>query len=277
MTYKPQQTEDVEISLIDIYLFLKASGRNVFISTIVCLLVGVAYHLAVPNMYQATATFQVAIVAGVVVETPAVLLEKIKLPLFFSSAALQACGSDGDLSSHTKFADKLKPTLNKSAPIISISAQSHSTQEARGCLDAVISEIQKYQNDLADPVIQQKKQNLSQLIDQLKLTEYMDKSFKTIESNNNVTDNAHYYARSLEMSSKLANVSEMRDLRRKIFELEVELIPPKTQLLSLVAPIYAPEVSNNKQTVLTLGLSLALGVFLGLMVTGVQQARRRMR
>lgn len=39
-TQSQQQVEDDEISLIDILLFLKASGRNVLISTIVCFLIG---------------------------------------------------------------------------------------------------------------------------------------------------------------------------------------------------------------------------------------------
>jgi hypothetical protein len=280
-TQSQQQIDDDEISLIDILLFLKASGRNVLISTIGCLLVGVAYYFAVPKMYEATATIQMAIVAGEMVETPAILVEKIKLPLFFSSAALQACGSDGDLSSHTKFADKLKPAINKSAPLISLSAQARSTQEARACLDAVISEIQKSQNDLAKPVIEQKKQKLALLSDQLKAAEEMAKSFPTTKANYNATD-AQFSARTLDMSFNLANASEMSNLRSKIKNLEVELVPPQTQPLSLVAPIYAPEVSNNKRPVFTtLGLSLALGVFLGLAVTGVQRVvpeiRRQMR
>jgi uncharacterized membrane protein YccC len=280
MNTQSQQIEDDEISLIDILLFFKASGRNVLISMIGCFLVGVAYYFAVPKMYVATATIQVAMVAGELVETPAVLLEKIKLPLFFSSTALQACGSDGDLSSHTKFADKLKPAINKSASLISLSAQALSTQEARACLDAVISEIQKLQNDLAKPVIEQKKQKLTQLSDQLKAAEEMAKSFSTTKANNNATD-AQVFARTLVMSSNLANASEISDLRRKINNLEAELIPPQTQPTSLAAPIFAPEVSNNKRPVFTLGLSLALGVFLGLVVTGVQRVvpeiRRQMR
>ena len=277
MTTQSQQQIDDEISLIDILLFLKASGRNVLISTIGCLLVGVAYYFAVPKMYEATASIQMAKVAGEVVETPAVLLEKIKLPLFFSSTALQACGSDGDLSAHSKFADKFKPAINKSAQFISLSAQARSTQEARACLDAVISEIQKSQNDLAKSVIEQKKLKLAQLSDQLKAAEEMAKSFPTTKANNNATD-AHFFSlNNMVMSSNLANASEMSDLRRKINNLEAELIPPQTQPASLAAPMYAPEVSNNKRPVLALGLCLALSVFLGLAVTFVQRALPEIR
>jgi hypothetical protein len=116
---KQLPAEDDEISLIDILLFLKASGGNIVKSTSVCLLAGGVYYFSVPKMYEASAAIQMARVAGELVETPAVLLEKMKLPLYFSSATLQACGSDGGLSSQTKFVDKIKPSINKSAPIVS--------------------------------------------------------------------------------------------------------------------------------------------------------------
>jgi len=105
---------DYEISLIDILLFLKASGGNIVKSTSLCLLVGGAYNFSVPKMYEATATIEMATVAGEQVESAAILLEKMKLPLYFSTATLQACGSDGGLSSQAKFVDKIKPTINKS-------------------------------------------------------------------------------------------------------------------------------------------------------------------
>jgi hypothetical protein len=280
MNTQSKQIEDDEISLIDILLFFKASGRNVLTSTIVCLLIGSAYYFATPKMYEATATIQMAIVAGESIETPAVLLEKIKLPLFFSATALQVCGLDGDISSHTKFADKLKPTLNKSAPLISLSAQARSTQEARICLDAVISEIQKSQNELAKPVIEQKKQTIAHLKDQLKLGEEMTKSFPTTKDNKSATD-AQFSARTLVMSFSLASAKEISDLKSKINALETDLITPQTQASSLAVPIYAPEDSINKRPIFTLGLSLALGVFLGLLITGalrlVQEIRRQMQ
>lgn len=280
MTTQSQQQIEDEISLIDILLFLKASGRNVLISAIVCLLIGVAYYFAVPKMYEAKATIQMAMVAGEGVETPEVLLEKIKLPLFFSSAALQACGSDDEPSSHSKFADKLKPAINKSASLVTLFAQARSAQEARACLDAVISEIQKSQNDLAKPMLDQKKQILAELRNNLKVAEEIPKSFQMTKANNK-TMNAKVTADNLVGFPNLANNSEVINLRINIANLEADLIPPKTRPLSLVVPLYAPDFSNYELPVFTLGLSLALGVFLGLLITGLQRVvpeiRRQMR
>jgi Chain length determinant protein len=275
-----QQQDDDEISLIDILIFLIASGKNIVKSTLVCLALGGAYYFSVPKMYEATATVAMATVAGDPVEAPAVLLEKMKLPLYFAPATLQACGSDGQVNSQAKFVDKIKPTINKSAPLVSFSTQAQSTQEAKACLSAVIAEVNSMQAAIAKPLIDQKKQKLSQLSDQLKLAEDMAKNFPTTKSNIGSSD-TQFSSRTLAMSSTLANATEMNDLRKEINNLESSLIPPQTQPLSLVAPLYAPEVYINKRPLFTLGLCLGLGVFLGLLVTGlmrvVTEIRRQMR
>ena len=276
----PTRVEDDEISLIDILIFLIASGKNIVKSTLVCLALGGAYYFLVPKMYEVTATITMATVAGDPVEAPAILLEKMKLPLYFAPATLQACGSDGQFNSQAKFVDKIKPTINKSAPFVSLATQAQSTQEAKACLSAVIAEVNSKQAAIAKPLIDQKKQKLTQLSDQLKLAEDIAKNFPTIKSNIGSSD-TQFSSRTLAMSSTLANATEMNDLRMEINNLESSLIPPQTQPLSLAAPLYAPEVPINKRPFFTLGLCLGLGVFLGLLVTGfmrvVPEIRRQMR
>jgi hypothetical protein len=128
MSQKEQlQAEDDEISLIDTLLFLKASGGNIVKSIFVCHLAGGVYYFPVPKMYEASATIEMVTVAGEPVENPAVLLEEMKLPLYFSPATLQACGSNGGLSSQVKFADKIKLSINKSVTMVSFVTQAPST------------------------------------------------------------------------------------------------------------------------------------------------------
>jgi ElaB/YqjD/DUF883 family membrane-anchored ribosome-binding protein len=274
------QAGNDEISLIDILLFLKASGGNIAKSTLVCLLAGGTYYFFVPKMYEASATIEIATVAGEPVESPAVLLEKMKLPLYFSSATLQACGSDDGLSSHAKFVDKIKPTINKSAPMVSFFTQAPSSQEAKACLNEVITEVANNQDAIAKPLLQQKKQKLQQLSDQLKLTEEIGKTITVPKGNSNVSD-AQFSARTLNMSFSTANATEINDLRSQIGTLEYALIAPQTHSVALASAVYAPEVSINKRPLFTLAFCLALGVFLGLLVTGVQRVvpeiRRQMR
>ena len=264
-----QQKIDDEISLIDFLLFLKASVRNVITCSIIFLFIGAAYYFSKPEIYEATAVVQMAVVAGEEVETPAVLLEKIKLPLFFSVPALQACGLDGGLSSHAQFADKLKTKIIKSASFVSLSVQARSSKEAQVCLDAVITDIARRQNELAKPIIDQKKQMIDYLNDQIKIIEDLVKKNRTTKAYNSETE-AQHYPRTL-LQSYSANYTETSELKRKVKTLEHELIPPQTHPLFSPIPMFVPEVSINKRPIFTLGLSLALGVFLGLLIKAVQR------
>ena len=274
------QAEEDEISLIDILLFLQASFSNVVKSLVVCLLAGGANYFSVPKMYEASATIEMAKVAGVPVETPAVLLEKMKLPLYFSPATLQACGSDGGISSQAKFVDKIKPSVNKSAPMVSFVTQAPSTQEAKACLSAAIAEVSNNQDAISKPLLQQKKKKLQQLREQLKLTEEIVKTITLPKGSSNLSD-AQFSARTLNMSFSAAKATEINDLQSQIVTLETALIAPQTNSVALASAVYAPEVSINKRPLFTLGFCLALGVFLGLLVTGVQRVvpeiRRQMR
>jgi hypothetical protein len=229
-------------------------------------------------MYEASATIEMATVAGVPVETPAVLLEKMKLPLYFSSATLQACGSDGGLSSQAKFVDKVKPSINKSVPMVSFVTQAPSTQEAKACLSAVIAEVTNNHDAIAKPLLLQKRQKLQQLSEQLKLTKEIGKTITTPKGNSNASQ-AQFSARTLSIFFGVANATEINDLRSQIGTLENALIAPQTHSVVLAGSVYAPEVSINKRPLFTLGFCLALGVFLGLLVTGrvVPEILRQMR
>ena len=147
-------------------------------------------------------------------------------------------------------------------------------------MSAVIAEVSNNEDAIAKPFIQQKKQKLQQLRDQLELTEEIRKTITVPKGNSNVSD-AQFSARTLTMSFNTANSTEILLLRSQISTLENALIAPQTHSVALASPVYAPEVSVNKRPLFTMGFCLAMGVFLGLLVTGVQRVlpeiRRQMR
>jgi hypothetical protein len=267
---EPIQAEDDEISIIDILLFLKASFSNVVKSLVVCLFASGIYYFSTPKMYEASATIQMATVAGEPVETPAVLLEKMKLPLYFSPATLQACGSDGGNSSQAKFVDKIKPSINKSAPMVSFVTQAQSPQEAKACLNAAIFDVSRNQDAIAYPFLEQKKQKLNQLSEQLKITEEMGRSLHLARINNNQTDTQSTTSL-LIMTFRKTNINEINDLLSQISSLKFDIVEPKTRPTSIANSVYSSEVPANKRPLFTLGLCLALSVFLGLLVTGLMR------
>ena len=138
----------------------------------------------------------------------------------------------------------------------------------------------KYKDAIAKPLLQQKKQKLQQLSEQLKLTEEIGKTITVPKGSSNVSD-AQFSARTLNMSFSTANATEINDLRSRISNLENTLIAPQTHPVALVSSVYAPDMFVNKRPLFTLGFCLALGVFLALLVTGgqrmVPEIRRQMR
>ena len=269
------QNED-EISLTDTLFFLKANTNNVVVTTSICLLLGALYYFSVPNMYEATASIQIGTIAGELIEAPATLQEKIKLPLFFSPAAVQTCEFDSELSSNSKFADKIKPTLNKSAQLISFTTQASSSKVALACLDIVISEIQKSHNEITKPLIEHKKQKLAQLGDQLKFANDVAKSILPIKVTGNATDTS-FHLSALAMLTNSASDFELTELKNQIKALENQLLPPNTMPTSLVAPVYASEAPLNKRPLFTFCISLALGVFLGLLISRIMRVAPEIR
>jgi len=259
-------TQGDVITLYDAFLFLKSSGRNIVKSTLVCLLAGGTYIFSVPNMYEASATIEMAKVVGEAVETPVFLFEKIKLPMYFSSATLQACGLNGELSERVGFFNKIKPSINKSAPLVTFVTKAPSSQEAKACLSVVIAEITNKQDKISEHLLQQKKQKLQEMSEQLKLTEEFIKTFSTAKGYNNSSDE-QFSVRTLYMSLKTANVDKAFELRSQISNLDYLLSATHTHSVLLTDLIYAPNEPVKKSRMSILGLCLVLGVFLGLFMT----------
>jgi ElaB/YqjD/DUF883 family membrane-anchored ribosome-binding protein len=266
---KQKQTDGDEISLIELLLFLKTSGGNIVKSTLACLLVGGAHYFFMPKFYKASATIEMAMAADVMVETPTTLIEKMKMPLYFSTSTLQICGSDGEFDSESKFFDKIKPYINKSAPFVSFVTQAQSSREAKACLNAVIAEVSSNQDAISKPLLEQKKQNLQKLSEGLKFAEEVIKPFLASKANKNNPTDEIFSVRN--MSNIFRGIDSINCLRVQISTIENELVAPKTRSARLVGSVYAPELPVNKRPFYTLGLCLALGLILGLLVTGVMR------
>ena len=275
-TQHHMQQNNEEISLLDILQYIKSSGRRVLISTAVCLSIIVFYYLSIPKMYEAIVTIGMAEVAGEMTESPTIVLEKIKLPMFFSESTMRACGLYGKNISYNKLNDQIKFTPNRSAPYITVSYQSPSTQAARTCLELVIMEIQKSQNEIIEPLIRIRKHKIEHLKTQLKDAEYIAKKLSINAVNEVNLSEIKLISRYLATILSISRISDVNSLQSRISTLEDELMPHKTHSIVNLTPIYISEVPKTKLGLFALlGLSLAFGVFFGLLATGVILVNKR--
>lgn len=270
MLEKFEEVVDGEITLIDILLFIKNSLNDISKSVAFTFLVGIGYYFNTPDIYQATVNIQMAIVAGNAVESPTNLLEKIKLPLYFSRETWSACDASEDKAPFTKMTDIIKPTLNKSAPFLAFTVQAKSIREAKKCLIAVIEDIQAKQAEMAKPILEQKMLRIQQLNEKLKLSEEASKFFPESRPLESFPD-SQFASRALVLSTSISTAREIRNLRNEINDVEISLTEPQTKPTSLPVPMYASEVAINKRPMLILLICLTLGLLMGFAITGIKK------
>jgi LPS O-antigen subunit length determinant protein (WzzB/FepE family) len=246
---KPSEYEN---SLSDIIDFLLESWKAIAISGVVGGLLAAGYSSVIPPKYQAKAYIEVAKVAGIEVEPPAQLEEKLKLPIYFSTESYSACNVVGQAEPGLVIVNQLKSRSVKATSMLNISYVGDSPEGAKKCLMSLINDIRTNQNLLAKTTLDSKKTQLAQL--KLKLHS-LERVFGAMPD-----DKSTFMAYVL-----LSKEAEIKDLRTQVNDLEFSLLAPQTKDALLAAPIYSPnqKVSPNRAKILTLGL--IYGLFLGLL------------
>ncbi len=146
-----------EISLLEIVDFFKEGWKKILLGGVVGGTLSAGYALLLPNIYQATANIQVAKIANVDVEAPSVLVEKMKIPTYYSSNTFVSCKVENLADPGRVLANGLNPSLAKNAPIISIKYNGRTAEDAKKCLESVLVNIRKNQDEIATPILETKK------------------------------------------------------------------------------------------------------------------------
>ncbi len=198
-----------------------------------------AYLFFVPPRYEATASLMVAHVVGEAIESPAALAEKIKSGTFFTRQTWSACGLNDQRQPGQLLGQRLRPYPNKNAPFVELSFTDTSRERSVACLAKVVEEVVGTQNRLAEPVLNNKHKQLAELKQRLatlrKTVEVMDGS--PVASGLN---HKEFLMHSLWLSVAMVKQAQMRDLSRRVDDLELQLASSRTHSAKLVSPIYAP-------------------------------------
>lgn len=254
MNEQSYQTADDELSLIEVIDFFRESWKQIVLSGIIGSSIGVGYALITPSIYQATANIQVAKVAGADVEAPNILLEKLKMPMYYTQATFTACNEMDSQEPGNAIAKAIKPTLSKTAPIISITFKDKSSEDAKRCLESILNEIRTNQNVLAKPILESRNNQLATLRQKLESAEKISKILSTKNPSFDFSD-SKFSASTLLLATTLSKENEVKDLRTQISDLEIALAEPQTKEAFLTTPIYAPSarVEPKRSLIVLLG------------------------
>lgn len=253
-----QSTNQDDISITDIVNFFRHGWKTIGISGVIGLIISTGYAFLSPQKFQAEALIQGGVVAGQPIEPAVILIEKLKQPTYYSQNSLIQCAPNESGMNGQVLAREIKPTVVKNSSLISVTYKGYAAASAENCLNAVLLDIRRNQEQLPKPLIEAKKTQLQLAKQELDQTEKINSQLSK-ELNGNSSNSS-----ALISSIILSNQSALLAAKKSIEAQEMELAPPQTQQASAATPIYAPDipVSPKKGLVILVGIlaGLAIGV-----------------
>lgn len=238
--------DDENSSLFEIINFLLYGWKWLLGGIVAGALFGLACTFFIQPVYEASASIQVAKVATVPVETPQFLIEKLKLPLFYSEHTLASCSVSGYSQPGLALSSMLKVSVSKETSIIQLKFQDSDPQKASVCLLAVVNDIKTQQKLLSIPLINKIKVQISQL--EYRLSELLKaKSMYETFLLKSKPEAVPTPISSLILSASYSHFGDIATLQGNIDSLKNLLELPDTQEAGLILPIYVPndKISPN--------------------------------
>jgi LPS O-antigen subunit length determinant protein (WzzB/FepE family) len=251
--------QDDEISLIDIFNFIKEGWQTIAASVVLAAVLALGYISMIKPQYEASASLISATVDGKEVQPLTILSAIVSLPGYFDVATHQACG----VKSAGNWAKIINPTLNKKAPFLDLSFKGRSQAEAQNCMTTVVNFITQQQKIIAQPIIdglnRQIEENKTLQAQLLQLREHANQHYSS----------ADFVGKSFLLATISADRIEEIQLRTQAYNLRTSLALTNTHDTQLVTPIYAPmEAVPNKKWMILLLASLAGGMLSVLWLAG---------
>lgn len=272
----PSHGVDDEISLLDIYMFIKEGWKSIAISTFFAGILGVGAAFVLPEKYLASASIQPAKVLGNDVETVAMLAEKMKSPTYYSSNTFSLCNLNETPNAGQELTKALNPNVAKNSSFVSISFKAISPQQSRSCLDAVLGDVVRNQNEIAENRINLAKSNLSKDKEKLLLAE---RFLSSLSKQSKLFDfkDEQFSASQLLLATIQSKQSEVTELKNSIQQAELLLMEPQTKTASFTTPIFSPESKVEPKRSLIIAISVLAGGLLGLLWLFVRRAMTKIK
>jgi uncharacterized protein involved in exopolysaccharide biosynthesis len=227
------------------FIFRISALKIIMFSMLLTGSLGLGYGFLLRNVYQAVGTLEMASTQGgidvdgsqlVLLEKPNNLVEKLKLPLFYSENSIHECKLSGNRAPHETLSKQVKSFLVKNTTYVTISFKANSPEIANACLNSVVQDIQKDQALILKPIKEYRQAQLDLLKSQLN------------QANMILTQSTFFYSKS----------TLVKDIDKYSLQLET------MRNAKLLTPIYSPPESINPTRIQILIISLLLGIILGI-------------
>lgn len=283
----PPYDDDIDLTdmAANAVRFLKEHYKVLLLTSLCGLGLGLVGAWYLPEKYTASASLQSAMLLGKEAEEPQVLAEKMSSPTYYSPATFSACGLTDQPDPGFHLVKLLQPKKQRASTFVTVSFRASSPGLASACLEAVLADVGRWQNEIVQPQLEaatlelkkneERLKSAEEFLAQLTTSGVTEKSVVTRQFND-----ARFAASSLMVTILAAKQSEITELRSSIQKTRLALTPPQTQPPLFVSPIHAPEIKNSSKPALFTVLGLILGAMLGLVsvltLTFCRKVRQRL-
>jgi LPS O-antigen subunit length determinant protein (WzzB/FepE family) len=267
---------DDEISLLDIYEFLKDGWLTIAATTVLGGAIGVGTAFVLPEKFLASATIQPTRVLGNDVESIAVLAEKMRLPTYYSQQSFTACDVADSTNPAQTLTTALKPNVARNSTFVSVSFKSTNINTSIACLNAVLADVKQNQNESAERQIALATATINKEKEQLKIAEDFVSSVSQKTLTFNFKD-TQFSASQLLFGMLQSKQNEITNLKSSIQRTELLLSEPQTKSASFTTPIYSPSQKVEPKRSSIAVISVLAGGFIGLMLLVLRRAVKHIK
>lgn len=284
MNENEMQQED-EISLFDLWETLRDGWKSVAGGAALGLAGAVVTIILLAPKYEAVAVVQVGQVgqvgqaAPLQVEAPSQAIERLKSSSFQLSVAEDLGDQEWKellLSSSAATTRHLAVQVMKTTPVIELKASASSPEQAKSIAEATIKGLARKQDEIARPMIDKMKADLSITKEKLASAE-KELEILSKMAMSAVVKNERFTQLSLITSLRVQKEAEVFGLRQTIMAYETALMPPATQPAKALEAVYVASKPVSPKKPLLIALGLVGGLLAGVMWVFVANAWRRAR
>jgi uncharacterized protein involved in exopolysaccharide biosynthesis len=267
-----------EISLFDLWEKLR-DGWKAIAAGLVLGAAGAATAIVVlPQKYEAQALMRVGNIAGGVIESPDLVVQRVGAPAF----RLELAEKIGD---EELLADlRANATVNKNfasaapvkgTPLIALKAEAASRELALRTVNELVAMLEKRHNELGDSLRKKVENDIAITREKLKVAERESAELEKTSVGAATLKDTQFAPVSLLTSMRVQKQAEVFGLRQQLTALESSLLPPSTQSTQPIEAPYAADKRVSPKRSLLLALGTLGGLLAGVLWVFVADAWRR--
>ena len=260
-----QPAFDDEISIADIILFLKSHKKMILIFVIIGTLLGGLYANFTEPVYKGSVLISPAKIAGTFVVNPKVTVTKLDMNSYYSKETFLNCNpdfykdKDKDKDIDYDMSSIVKASVTKDGDLIQLLMQNKNKTVITDCLNSMVDDMRINQNEIGEPLIQSKNNELKLAEEKLKNAEAFkvnlnDKQIKELKANGE-----RFSVDLLYTNMILFNSKDIKETLTEINKIKTDLSSEQTKPAGKALPI-----NIEKKSFPTPKLGALMGLFLGL-------------